>query len=58
MQDQESAVTILSEEIAMSLHLGVARPLLDQGWPMSTVIGAIKRCTDLLPELEAEGDDA
>lgn len=58
MQDQESAVTILSEEIAMSLHLGVAGPLLDQGWPMTTVVAAIKRCADLLPELEAEGDDA
>ena len=54
MQDQESAVTILSEEIAMSLHLGVAGPLLDQGWPMSTVVDAIKRCADLLPELEGQ----
>lgn len=58
MQGQQNAVTILSEEMAMSLHITIAGPLLDQGWPMSTVVDAIKRCADLLPELAAEEDDA
>ena len=53
---EESTTTILSEEIAMSLHISVAGPLLDQGWPMETVVAAIKRSADLLPELEAEAD--
>ena len=55
---EDSTITILSEEIAMSLHISIAGPLLDQGWPMGTVVAAIKRCADLLPMLEAEDDDA
>lgn len=57
MQLQESAATILSEEIAMSRCIGVDGYWLDEGSPMSSVI-AIKRSVDLLTELEAEGDDA
>ncbi len=53
---EDSTITILSEEISMSLHISVAGPLLDQGWPMETVIAAIKRCADMLPELEVEED--
>ena len=57
MQLQESAATILAEEIAMSRCIGVDVYWLDEGSPMSSVI-AIKRSVDLLTELEAEGDDA
>ena len=53
----DTPAQILAEEIAMSLHISVAGPLLDQGWPMDQVIAAIKQCADLLPELEAEVDD-
>ena len=56
MQLQEIAVTILSEEIAMSRCIGVDG-WLDEGSPMSS-LAAIKRSADLLTELEAEGDDA
>ena len=50
----DTVTKYIAEEIAMVLHCGVAGPLLDKGWPMETVIAAIKRCTDLLPELEGE----
>ena len=56
-QLQESAVTILSEEIAMSRCIGVDGYWPDEDSQMSSVI-AIKRSADLLTELEAEGDDA
>ena len=57
MQLQESAVTILSDEIAMSRCNGVDGYGLDEDSPMSSVI-AIKRSADLLTELEAEGGHA
>ena len=56
MQLQESATTILSEEIAMSRCIGVDG-WLDEGSPMSS-LAAIKRSADLLTELEVEEDDA
>ena len=56
MQLQESAATILSDEIAMSRCIGVDG-WLDEGSPMSS-LAAIKRSADLLTELEVEEDDA
>ena len=47
-----SITQILAEEISLVLHVAVAGPLLDEGWPMEQVVAAIKRSADLLPELE------
>ena len=41
----------------MFLHISVTGPLLDQVWPMETVIAAIKQSADLLPELEKDNDE-
>lgn len=54
MTKPTTTTEILAEEIAMNMHISIAGPLLDQGWSMSQVVAAIKRCAELIPELEGE----
>jgi len=56
MTNPTTTTQILAEEIAMNMHISIAGPLLDQGWSMSQVVAAIKRCAELIPELEGEED--
>ena len=56
MTNPSTTTEILAEEIAMTMHISVAGPLLDQGLSMSQVVAAIKRCAELIPELEGENE--
>tara|TARA_B100001173_G_scaffold281505_1_gene265736 strand:- start:389 stop:556 length:168 start_codon:yes stop_codon:yes gene_type:complete len=45
------------EDPGPSFTRHVAGPLIDQGWSMDQIVAAIKRCADLIPELEAEVEE-
>lgn len=57
MTNPSTTTQILSEEIAMTMHISVAGPLLDKGWSMDQVVAAIKRCAELIPELEEDVEE-
>ena len=56
MTAPSTTTEILAEELAMTMHIDVAGPLLDKGWSMEQVVAAIKKCADLIPMLEEDTD--
>ena len=56
MTNPSTTTEILAEELPMKMHIDVAGPLLDAGWPMEQVVAAIKACADLIPMLEEDTD--